>query len=99
MPQTATLNRSLVLQQRPHGAPDANTFRLTETPVPQPQEGQVLLRTLYLSLDPYMRGRMSDAKSYAASVELGAVMVGGTVSRVEASRHPDFPGRRSGAQL
>ena len=90
MPQTAAINRSLVLQQRPHGAPDANTFRMTETPVPQPQEGQVLLRTLYLSLDPYMRGRISEAKSYAASVELGAVMVGGTVSRVEASRHPDF---------
>lgn len=90
MPQTSTINRSLVLQQRPHGAPDANTFRMTETPVPQPQEGQVLLRTLYLSLDPYMRGRISEAKSYAASVELGAVMVGGTVARVEASRHPDF---------
>jgi NADPH-dependent curcumin reductase CurA len=90
MPQSSTMNRSLVLQQRPHGAPDANTFRMTETPVPQPREGQVLLRTLYLSLDPYMRGRISEAKSYAASVELGAVMVGGTVSRVEASRHPDF---------
>lgn len=90
MPQTNATNRALVLQQRPHGAPDADTFRMTETPVPQAQEGQVLLRTLYLSLDPYMRGRISAAKSYAASVELGAVMVGGTVSRVEASRHPDF---------
>ncbi|WP_313175849.1 NADP-dependent oxidoreductase [Massilia sp.] len=90
MPQTNAMNRALVLQQRPHGAPDAATFRMTESPVPQPQEGQVLLRTLYLSLDPYMRGRISAAKSYAASVEIGAVMVGGTVSRVEASRHPDF---------
>ncbi len=90
MPHTNAMNRALVLQQRPHGAPDANTFRMTESPVPQPQEGQVLLRTLYLSLDPYMRGRISAAKSYAASVEVGAVMVGGTVSRVEASRHPDF---------
>ncbi|MEW6024614.1 MAG: NADP-dependent oxidoreductase [Pseudomonadota bacterium] len=90
MPQTNAMNRALVLQQRPHGAPDADTFRMTESPVPQPQEGQVLLRTLYLSLDPYMRGRISAAKSYAASVEIGAVMVGGTVSRVEASRHPDF---------
>ncbi|MDN4059843.1 NADP-dependent oxidoreductase [Massilia sp. YIM B02769] len=90
MPQTNAMNRALVLQQRPHGAPDASTFRMTESPVPQPQEGQVLLRTLYLSLDPYMRGRISAAKSYAASVEIGAVMVGGTVSRVEASRHPDF---------
>lgn len=90
MPQTATINRSIVLQQRPHGAPDADTFRLAETPVPVPQEGQVLLRTLMLSLDPYMRGRISDAKSYAEPVAIGAVMVGGTVSRVEASRHPDF---------
>jgi Putative NADP-dependent oxidoreductases len=50
----------------------------------------VLLRTIYLSLDPYMRGRMSDAPSYSPPVELGAVMVGGTVSRVEQSRHPNF---------
>ena len=94
MPQTTATNRSIVLQQRPHGAPDADTFRLTESPVPVPQEGQVLLRTLMLSLDPYMRGRISDAESYAEPVEVGAVMVGGTVSRVEASRHPDFePGQ------
>lgn len=90
MPQTSDRNRSLILKQRPHGAPDAHTFELVEAAVPQPQDGQVLLRTLYLSLDPYMRGRISDAKSYAASVAIGAVMVGGTVSRVEASRHPDF---------
>ena len=90
MPQTATTNRSIVLRQRPHGAPDADTFAMTETPLPAPREGQVLLRTLMLSLDPYMRGRISDAKSYAAPVAIGAVMVGGTVSRVEASRHPDF---------
>lgn len=90
MPQTASRNRSIVLQQRPHGAPDAGTFRLTATPVPAPQENQVLLRTLFLSLDPYMRGRISDAPSYSAPVEIGAVMVGATVSRVETSRHPDF---------
>ncbi|MBC7685960.1 MAG: NADP-dependent oxidoreductase [Bdellovibrionales bacterium] len=90
MPQTASHNRSIVLQQRPHGAPDASTFRLTDTPVPEPHDGQVLLRTLLLSLDPYMRGRISDAPSYAAPVEIGAVMVGATVSRVAASRHRDF---------
>jgi len=94
MPQSANINRSIVLQQRPQGAPDADTFRLDESPVPVPQEGQVLLRTLMLSLDPYMRGRISDAKSYAEPVAVGAVMVGGTVSRVQASRHPDFqPGQ------
>lgn len=91
MTQDTKRNRRIVLQQRPHGAPDDQTFRLTEEPVPQPQEGQVLLRTLFLSLDPYMRGRISDAPSYAAPVAVGDVMVGGTVSRVEASRHPDFP--------
>jgi len=91
MTQDRSRNRRFVLQQRPHGAPDANTFRLEEQPVPTPQEGQVLLRTLFLSLDPYMRGRISDAPSYAAPVEIGGPMVGGTVSRVEASRNPDFP--------
>lgn len=91
MPQDRNRNRRFVLQQRPHGAPDTNTFRLEEQPVPVPQEGQVLLRTLFLSLDPYMRGRISDAPSYAAPVEIGDTMVGGTVSRVEASRNPDFP--------
>jgi NADPH-dependent curcumin reductase CurA len=90
MPQTKTSNRSIVLQQRPRGAPDAGTFRMTETPVPVPQDGQVLLRTVFLSLDPYMRGRISDAPSYAAPVAIGAVMVGGTVARVEASHNPQF---------
>lgn len=90
MTQTATTNRSIVLQQRPHGAPDADTFHMHEGPVPQPQEGQVLLRTLFLSLDPYMRGRISEAKSYADPVAIGAVMVGATVARVVASRHAGF---------
>jgi NADPH-dependent curcumin reductase CurA len=87
---TPTVNRRIVLQARPHGEPALSDFRLENQSVPQPGEGQVLLRTIYLSLDPYMRGRMSDAPSYAPPVELGQVMVGGTVSRVEASRHPSF---------
>ncbi len=90
MPQSPDLNRRLVLARRPHGAPTPDCFRLEETPVPAPGEGEVLLRTLYLSLDPYMRGRMSDAPSYAPPAALGEAMVGGTVSRVEASRHPDY---------
>ncbi len=90
MPQNTTLNRRIVLNARPHGAPTAADFRLEHDPVPEPEAGQVLLRTLYLSLDPYMRGRMSDGPSYAPPVAIGDVMVGGTVSRVEASRHPDF---------
>ncbi|MEJ2795096.1 NADP-dependent oxidoreductase [Iodobacter sp. LRB] len=85
-----TLNRSIVLASRPHGAPVPADFRLEEHAVPAIGSGEVLLRALYLSLDPYMRGRMSDAPSYAAPVEVGAVMVGGTVSRVEASQNGDY---------
>ena len=90
MSQSPTRNRRLMLAERPHGAPNARTFRLEEDSVPQPAAGQVLLRTVFLSLDPYMRGRISAAKSYAASVEIGQTMVGGTVSRVVSSRLDGF---------
>ncbi len=90
MLQRATINRRIVLHARPKGAPTAADFRIEHLDVPTPEVGQVLLRTLYLSLDPYMRGRMSDAASYAQPVDIGALMVGGTVSRVDASKHPDF---------
>ncbi len=90
MTNSATINRRVVLNARPVGAPTADTFRIEEVAVPAPGAGQVLLRTLFLSLDPYMRGRISDAPSYAAPVAVGAAMVGGTVSRVEVSRHPDY---------
>jgi hypothetical protein len=83
-------NRRIVLSSRPTGEPTSANFRLEELDLPPPAAGQVLLRTLWLSLDPYMRGRMSDAPSYAPSVAVDAVMVGATVSRVETSRHPDF---------
>jgi hypothetical protein len=85
-----SINRRIVLKSRPVGAPASEDFLLEETAVPIPTTGQVLLRTLYLSLDPYMRGRMSDAPSYAEPVAINAVMIGGTVSRVEASLHPDY---------
>lgn len=85
MPQTATSNRKFVLAERPHGLPTAATLRLETGAVPQPGPGRMLLRNEYLSLDPYMRGRMSDAPSYAAPVAIGAVMVGGTVAEVVAS--------------
>jgi Putative NADP-dependent oxidoreductases len=90
MSSSSKLQRAIVLNSRPVGAPTADNFRLRETPLPVPADGQLLLRTLYLSLDPYMRGRMSDTKSYAEPVGIGEVMVGGTVSRVEASKHPHF---------
>jgi len=90
MTQTNTRNRQLVLAQRPKGTPSKDTLNLIETEVPTPGPGQMLLQTQYLSLDPYMRGRMSDAPSYAAPVEIGGVMVGGTVARVVTSQVEGF---------
>ncbi|MFE7797419.1 NADP-dependent oxidoreductase [Nocardia sp. NPDC057440] len=78
----------IVLASRPVGAPTPANFRTETVELPAPRAGEVLLRTLYLSLDPYMRGRMSAAKSYAPPVEVGGVMVGGTVAEVVESRDP-----------
>jgi NADPH-dependent curcumin reductase CurA len=78
------------LARRPEGEPDDSCFSFVTEEVPTPGEGQLLLRVVYLSLDPYMRGRMSAAKSYAAPVEVGDVLVGGTVCVVEESRHPEW---------
>jgi NADPH-dependent curcumin reductase CurA len=83
-------NRQILLASRPVGEPKPGDFSLVETPIPTPGPGQALLRTLWLSLDPYMRGRMNDSKSYAKPVGLGEVMVGGTVARVEDSNLPGF---------
>jgi NADPH-dependent curcumin reductase CurA len=87
---TPTLNHRIVLARRPKGAPTLEDFRLEDQPLPEPGEGELLLETLYLSLDPYMRGRMSEGPSYAAPVALNEVMEGGTVSRVATSRHAGF---------
>ncbi|WP_329354159.1 NADP-dependent oxidoreductase [Vibrio natriegens] len=87
---TDALNRRIVLASRPHGAPTTENFRLEEVAKPVPKDGEMLLRAVYLSLDPYMRGRMSDAESYAAPVAINDVMVAGTVSQVEVSNHPDY---------
>ncbi|WHS91829.1 NADP-dependent oxidoreductase (plasmid) [Sinorhizobium kummerowiae] len=84
------LNRQVLLASRPEGAPTLENFRFEDRPASDPAEGEVLLKTLYLSLDPYMRGRMSAAKSYAKPVEVGDVMEGGTVAQVLLSRHPGF---------
>ena len=90
MSQPLTLNQRVVLASRPTGAPVPENFRLERVALPDLADGQVLLKTLYLSLDPYMRGRMSDAPSYAAPVEIDEVMTGGAVSRVERSLNPRF---------
>ena len=87
---SSSMNRQILLKSRPVGEPKESDFALVETPIPEPGEGEVLNRTVYLSLDPYMRGRMSDRASYAAPVELGSVMVGGGVSQVMQSNHPQF---------
>ncbi|MBV8878165.1 MAG: NADP-dependent oxidoreductase, partial [Gammaproteobacteria bacterium] len=84
------MNRRIVLARRPQGAPVPEDFRLETHPIPDAAPGTVLLRTLYLSLDPYMRGRMNEGPSYAPPVALGAVMTGQTVSRVEASGIESF---------
>ncbi|MBO1903788.1 NADP-dependent oxidoreductase [Microvirga sp. 3-52] len=83
-------NLQIVLASRPVGRPSPDNFQFVQAPVPSPGDGQVLLKIRYLSLDPYMRGRMSAAKSYAAAVEIGQVMEGGTVAEVLESRHPDY---------
>jgi len=87
---TETKARQIVLAARPQGRPKLSDFRLEETAIPTPSAGQVLLRVEYLSLDPYMRGRMDDRKSYATPVPLGGVMQGESVAVVVASKHPAY---------
>lgn len=80
----------VLLAHRPEGWVQESDFRIVESDVPELVDGQVLVQNIYLSLDPYMRGRMNDTKSYAAKTELGDVMVGGTVGKVIESKNPDF---------
>ncbi|MDA5193968.1 NADP-dependent oxidoreductase [Govanella unica] len=87
---TKTQNRRILLAARPHGEPTDSNFSLVTAEIPTPGPGQMLLRTLWLSLDPYMRGRMSDAKSYSDPVEVGDVMIGGAVSEVVSSNLTGF---------
>lgn len=87
MPNT---NRQILLASRPVGEPKPSDFKLVEAQTQPPGAGQVLCRTVYLSLDPYMRGRMNAGKSYAKPVEIGSVMEGGTVGQVLESQHPEF---------
>ena len=90
MNQTDPVNRRFVLAKRPAQVLTPDIFRLESVPLPEPAEGQLLLRTLYLSIDPYMRGRIQEGPSYAEPVAIGGVMVGETVSRVERSGSPGF---------
>ena len=88
--QNETINRQVVLAERPAGVPTDRTLRLDTVDIPVVGDGQMLLRTVFLSLDPYMRGRMSDAPSYAPPVAIDEVMVGGTVARVHRSKLAGF---------
>ncbi len=88
MPQGT--NRRILLAKRPVGAPQAGDFEMSEAPIAAPGEDEVLLRTIYLSLDPYMRGRMNQGPSYATGVEIGDVMTAGTVGQVVASKNDNF---------
>jgi NADPH-dependent curcumin reductase len=90
VPMVARFNRQILLKSRPEGVPSLDNFVLKQSSVPEPGDGEVLMRTRWLSLDPYMRGRMNGAKSYAKPVEVGATMVGGTVGEVVASRNPNL---------
>lgn len=89
--QNPAVNRQITLASRPTGTPRKADFKLVETGKPLCVPNSFLCRTLYLSIDPYMRGRMNDAKSYAPAVELGSPMIGGTISEVTESKHDSFP--------
>jgi hypothetical protein len=82
--------REIRLVARPRGFPDEDLFELAETGIPDPGEGQLLVRNAYFSVDPYMRPRMNDVRSYVAPFTLGEAMTGGAVGRVAASRHPEY---------
>src|SRR6266478_2594776 len=84
------VNKRITLAARPSGMPKQSDFKLVESPVPEPGPGEMLIRMLYVSVDPYMRGRMNDAKSYAPPVQIGQVMGAGAVGKVVASQNPQF---------
>lgn len=84
------MNRQITLAARPVGYPKESDFKLVETSIPAPEDGQVLLKTIYLSVDPYMRGRMNQTRSYAPNVQFNEVMVGGVIAQIVASKHTDF---------
>src|SRR5919199_378727 len=87
---SSSLNREMHLAARPQGWPTLDTFALVETPIPEPTEGQVLVRNIFMSVDPYMRGRMNAVRSYAPPYEVGQVLYGGAVGHVGAARTPAF---------
>ena len=88
MPQQ--INRQVILLKRPTGLPDESCFQLVQSAIPEPADGQVLIQTQFLSVDPYMRGRMNDRKSYVPPFQLGEVLTGGVVGEVVVSKSNNF---------
>ena len=84
------MNRQITLAAHPVGYPKESDFKLVETSIPTPEDGQVLVKTIYLSVDPYMRGRMNQRRSYAPNVQIDEVMVGGVIAQIVESKHADF---------
>lgn len=84
------MNRQITLASRPVGYPKESDFNLVEVPIPTPEDGEVLVKTIYLSVDPYMRGRINAAKSYAANVEIDEIMVGSVIAQIVESKHPNL---------
>ena len=90
MSNTATVRRSVVLKRRPNGSPRREDFEIIEDAIPSPAAGEAVTRTIWLSIDPYMRGRLREQQTYAQAVNLGEVMTGETVGEVMASADPRF---------
>lgn len=90
MPANTATRRSVVLKRRPHGEPDEADFELQDDDLPAPGPGEVVTRTIWLSIDPYMRGRLREEQTYAVAIQIGEVMTGETVGEVISSAHPGF---------
>ena len=89
--QEQGMNHQVLLAARPQGFPREEDFSYVELAIPEVRDGQALVKILWLSLDPYERGRMNEAQTYSTSVQIGATMVGGAVGKVVASRRDDLP--------
>ncbi len=83
-------NKEIIFASRPAGVPAPNNFKIEDAPVPQPNDGEVLVRTLYISVDPYLRGRMREGRSYIPPFEVGQVIESGALGEVIESRSPKF---------
>src|SRR6266478_945058 len=84
-------NKQVLLAARPTGFPKESDFQIVETPIPEPNDGEIRVRNSFVSVDPYIRGRMNDVRSYVPPFQIGAVIESGAVGYVDASKNPKFP--------